>query len=68
MDEIDLKNKFLYRYRSMISRDLDRVFTHCEIFFPSPNSLNDPFDCKVPFTFKDSTEKEIREFFKWIYI
>jgi hypothetical protein len=40
----------LYKYRSLenealISR-LERTFTHREIYFPSPSSFNDPFECK----------------------
>lgn len=40
------KCEFLYKYRKMKSKNLDRTFTHNEIYFPSPLSFNDPFDCR----------------------
>lgn len=37
---------FLYKYRTINSKGLDRIFTHNEIFLPDPTKFNDPFDCK----------------------
>ena len=48
-------DEYLYRYRSMNSIGLDRVFTHNELYFVSPKDLNDPFDCDPPINFADST-------------
>ena len=57
-----LEEKYLYKYRSIAKDSLDqtkpdmnkfhyieRIFTHNELHFPSPSSLNDPLECR-PFT------------------
>lgn len=36
----------LYRYRAASARDIEDVFVHGRIYFPSPEQLNDPFDCQ----------------------
>lgn len=65
-----MNQKYLYRYRSMLYKDLDRTFTHNELYYASPDSFNDPFDCKTPFTLKNCKEgdlKTLRELMaKWL--
>ncbi|MBI4379259.1 MAG: DUF2971 domain-containing protein [Nitrospinae bacterium] len=56
--------QFLYRYRSIASKNLDRTFTHNELYFSRPDQFNDPFDCKTHFTFKGCNEKDIRKYFE----
>ena len=56
--------QFLYRYRSIASKNLDRTFTHNELYFSRPDQFNDPFDCKTHFTFKGCDEKDIRKYFE----
>lgn len=50
--------KYLYRYRAMDSIDLDRIFTHNELYFASPNDVNDPFDCAPPLKFIDCSDED----------
>lgn len=42
--------QFLYKYRTINSTGLDRIFTNNEIFLPDPTKFNDPFDCKPKIT------------------
>lgn len=56
--------QFLYRYRSMTSRNLDRTFTHNELYFSCPDQFNDPFDCKTRFTFKNCNIHDVRRYFE----
>jgi hypothetical protein len=48
----------LYKYRSFHSQyDHLRILSHNEFYFPSPSKFNDPFDSKIPISFKyDSFE------------
>lgn len=42
--------EFLYKYRALNSQNqkwIERLFTHNELYFPSPAQFNDPFDCRV---------------------
>ena len=54
MQEVD----FLYKYRDFKDREkldrIERIFSHGEIYFPSPLKFNDPFDCKPNFSFNAS--------------
>lgn len=36
----------LYRYRSIISKELQGIFENREIYIPSPTSFNDPFESR----------------------
>ena len=38
--------EYLYKYRKVDSRGLERIFTHSEIYLSDPSKFNDPFDCK----------------------
>jgi hypothetical protein len=44
--------KFLFKYRSLAcDTHLQRVreiITTCQIYYPAPDQINDPFDCKMP--------------------
>lgn len=45
----ELDQKYLYKYRAIDWNNTDyvsRIFTHSEIYFPSPGQLNDIWDCK----------------------
>jgi Protein of unknown function (DUF2971) len=48
----DPPNDRLYRYMSLQTPDREGwardIFVKHELYFPSPTSFNDPFDCKVP--------------------
>ena len=48
----------------MTLKNLDRIFTHNELYFSRPDQFNDPFDCKTHFTFKDCNENDIRKYFR----
>lgn len=50
----------LYKYFSF-NNFTERIFSHSEVYFPSPKQFNDPFDCKVRVDFR-SSPKEQREF------
>lgn len=53
--------QYLYRYQPFNEKTY-RIFTHGEIYFLSPKDLNDPFDCKVDFTFDGCTDDDILKF------
>jgi len=55
--------EFLYRYRSMASRNLDRTFTHSELYFSRPDQFNDPFDFKTRFTFSNCKTDDVKLYF-----
>lgn len=62
--------KKLYKYRVFDKDDSDyvkRIFTHKELYIPSPSQLNDPFECKPRFIIGDlsspSYQKKHEEFF-----
>lgn len=64
--------KFLYRYfafhelkegdKYYISGQTtyreERIFTHNEIYFPSPEKFNDPYDCRLPTISFEASDKE----------
>lgn len=52
----------LYRYIRMSSKNLERTFTHRELYFTSPKDFNDPFDCNPPFSTTDYSEKDLRDY------
>lgn len=56
---------FLYKYRQIDSRGLERTITHNEIFLPDPTFLNDPFDCRPFITIHKSKSKK-KEFYEFI--
>lgn len=54
----------LYRYRSINSQNLSRIFTHCELYFAAPREFNDPFDCNPPFSINKYCKNDLREHFE----
>lgn len=53
----------LYKYRCFGNKHHENAVYDCEIYIPSPDGFNDPFDSKIPFRFeeKDLTEENIRK-------
>jgi len=62
--------EFIYKYYSLNMSNAhhrERIFTHNELYFPSPEVFNDPFDSKVQLVFdgsKDEWEKYLRELYR----
>lgn len=66
--------EYLYRYlrfrrvdeklEDWENKRLERIFTHNELYFSSPTHFNDPFDCKMDFTFEDSDDNDYRKWFE----
>jgi hypothetical protein len=55
---------FLYKYCKLNedkSEWIQRIFTHNEIYFASPEQFNDPFDCRVQASF-DATDNDWEEY------
>jgi hypothetical protein len=64
--------KFLYKYFSLhelkegdkyyvageTTYREERIFTHNEIYFPSPKKFNDPYDCRLPTMSFEASDKE----------
>jgi hypothetical protein len=50
--------KYLYKFRSFRDENHKRMLTDNELFFPSPDKFNDPFDCCVPMRYDDFTKNE----------
>jgi hypothetical protein len=48
-------------YTELIER-IRKLFSHSELYADSPKNFNDPFDCKVDFTFNGCTDDDIRKF------
>jgi len=51
--------EFLYKYYSLNTNNAhhrERIFTHNELYFPSPRVFNDPFDSKIPLEFEGSKD------------
>ncbi len=63
-------HEFLYKYYSLNDRSThhrERIFTHNELYFPSPRVFNDPFDSKIQLVFDGSKverERYLREVYK----
>jgi hypothetical protein len=62
--------EFLYKYYSFNERNAhhrERIFTHNELYFPSPRAFNDPFDSKIQLVFdgtKDEWERYLRDLYQ----
>lgn len=59
--EVYLRQEFLYKYREFDNKNknmewIQRIFTHNELYFPSPQQFNDPFDCRVQASFEASDD------------
>lgn len=62
----------LYRYRDLVGKNRDRVkrlIRESVLYFASPNSFNDPFDCKVYYnssgSFSDIRQKQQKLYKKY---
>lgn len=53
-----MDKQFIYKYRDWSNEYHKRWLTNNEIFFSSPKSFNDPFDCRIPTNFKLLTKEE----------
>jgi len=56
--------QYLYKYRSIKNQNIDKLFTHNQLYFASPRDFNDPFGCKIPASLQGS-KKEIKALYKW---
>lgn len=55
------EQKFLYKYRHFDvgnNQWISRLFTHNEMYFPSRDQINDPFDCKFDYSFSASLQEK----------
>ena len=61
--------EFLYKYYSLNKSNLqrrERIFTHSELYFPSPRDFNDPFDSKIQLIL-DGSEEEWERYLRDLY-
>lgn len=64
---LELPPEKLYRYRSIDkSGRTEHIFKNSELYFASPLSLNDPFDCKFRVVFEGSRDTKRRFLLKMI--
>lgn len=57
--------RYLYKYFSMGTSEVDRIFTHNELWFSNPHYFNDPFDCKCLMNVKGCKRNDIKKFWKY---
>lgn len=60
--------EIVYKYRDWKNDFHRRILLHQEIFIPSPEKFNDPFDCRIPIAYhllKDD-EKLAKEYFNQV--
>ena len=43
--------EIIYKYRSWDDAFHKKMLTHNELYIPTPNELNDPFDCKINYNY-----------------
>jgi hypothetical protein len=61
--------QYLYRYQSLEGHRLlyiERTLLHNEIYFCSPSTINDPFDCFVNLDFEASVEDWRSYLYRWL--
>jgi len=59
-----LSPPYFYKYYSVNNENfkfIERIFTHDELFFPSPKQFNDPFDSKIQLCY-DASNDDWRQF------
>jgi len=59
--------KILYKYRSLSGDNFKfthDIFMKNELYFPHPDQINDPFDCKIPFSLESITREMLIKFVK----
>ena len=52
IDELDIPEIF-YKYRYFNNKHYKRGIFNCEIYIPSANEFNDPYDSQIPFRYKE---------------
>jgi hypothetical protein len=62
-----LAPKYLYKFRSFRDKNHKRILTDNELFFPSPDKFNDPFDCRIPIHYDDFTKKDFIRYWTAVY-
>jgi hypothetical protein len=50
--------KYIYKFRSFKDEKHKRILTDNELFFPSPDKFNDPFDSGISIRYEDFTKNE----------
>jgi hypothetical protein len=50
--------KYLYKFRSFRNERHKRILTDGELFSPSPDKFNDPFDTRIPIRYENFTKSE----------
>jgi hypothetical protein len=50
--------KYLYKFRSFRDEKHNRILTNHELFFPSPDKFNDPFDSCIPIRYENFSKNE----------
>lgn len=58
--------EYLYRYRPFDKYSKD-ILTNNQLWFASPSSFNDPFDCKAMFDKTNITEDDWKGYFELLY-
>lgn len=69
-----LEEKYLYKFRHIVKESSDqtkpdrkklhyieRIFTHSELYFPSPVNLNDPLECRPLITVGDLSNQQYKD-------
>src|SRR5208283_3143672 len=62
--------EFLYKYYSLNGNNAhhrERIFTHNELYFPSPRGFNDPFDSKIPLEFDKGSKDDWKTYLLKLY-
>jgi hypothetical protein len=61
-----MKNiRYLYRYIPVSEKKYyENIFKKHLLYFSSPESFNDPFDCKTNLSYKNCTDNDIKLFFR----
>lgn len=64
LKDVELPN-IIYKYRDWSETYHKRFISHLEIFFASPETFEDNFDCCNPTRFDLLTKEQIYEYFMW---
>jgi len=59
--------KYLYKFRSFREKNHMGMLIDNELFFPSPDKFNDPFDCRVPIRYDDFAKNEFIRYWTAAY-
>jgi len=64
LENTEVNPDVLYKFRDWSNPHHKRIITNDEIYFASPNELNDPFDCSIPIRYDKASPETIRELVK----